>query len=610
MAYQPIHDYGIIGDMNSCALVSLQGSIDWACFPRFDSPSIFAAILDDAKGGRFSITVDAEYTVEQRYLPDSVVIETTFTCDTGSAAVLDFMPQRRLREKEAPHEIVRIVRGLRGTVPMRLVFQPRMDYARGATHLAAERNGALATHGDESVALITHLPLVIEPGPDGSAQAVASFTVSEGESWPAIAAYGLSRAPSVGSMDAEAKLTRTLRVSRGIASKVEYDGMWHDDVVRSFLTLHLLTYEPTGAVVAAPTTSLPESIGGPRNWDYRYSWLRDSAWTVGILFRLGDPHEGIAFMEWIVNNCWLGIESMQVLYGITKQSTLNEEVLDHLEGYRGSAPVRIGNDAASHRQLDVFGELALSLEAYHKHHGDLPKTFWELLVRIADLAAEMWPLPDRGIWEVRGPEQHFVYSKLMCWVALDRAVALAKVYGYDENGAVERWSSEAAKVRADILEHGWSETKQSFTQAYGTDTMDASALLMCFVGFLPAGDSRLRSTVKRIQQELASGPFVRRYLTHETDDGLSGGEGAFYILSFWLIGALLAVGEVEEASAKFEEVMATRNHLGLFAEMVDPATRTGLGNFPQAFSHIGFIHAARNVSETLRTQRSEDATSI
>jgi GH15 family glucan-1,4-alpha-glucosidase len=599
VTYRPIHDYGIVGDMNSCALISLGGSIDWACFPRFDSPSVFAAILDDTRGGRFSIAPAGEHSETQRYLPDTTVLETTFsTPDGGVATVTDFMTNSSVRSKVSPHEIIRIVRGVQGTVRMMMVFEPRFDYGRGITEVTLERNGAMAHCEGESLGLLTKLPLTLEPSADGGQHVEAAFAVHEGESVELAAAYGVRRVASIGTADAAGKLTRAVRIGQGICAKIDYDGMWRDDVIRSFLTLHLLTFEPTGAIVAAPTTSIPEFIGGGRNWDYRFSWLRDSAWTVGILFRLGDPHEGNAFVEWIMNQCWLGIESMQVLYGISPTSVLDEVTLDHLEGYRGSGPVRIGNGAAHHKQLDVFGEIALSLATYYRHHGELSDNAWALVVRVADLAAELWHTTDRGIWEVRGQEQHFVYSKLMCWVALDRAAALAETHG--DTGSIDRWRREAEAVRAEILTKGWSEDKQSFVQAYGTDAVDASCLIMPFVGFLPRDDDRIRSTVACIRRELAHGPFVRRYIPDETDDGFDEGEGAFYMLSFWLIGALLAIGETDEALAMFEEVHATANHLGLFAEMIDPVTRTALGNFPQAFSHIGLIHTARNLSDRLR----------
>jgi GH15 family glucan-1,4-alpha-glucosidase len=597
LGYQAIHDYGIIGDMNSCALVSRDGSIDWACFPRFDSPSIFAAILDDVKGGRFSIAPVGEYESSQEYARDSTILHTRFTTASGAATVIDFMASARPSQKESPHELIRVVRGAEGTVEMRLVFQPRFDYARAATTLSVERHGVVASHDDERMALVTDLPLTIDAAPDGGPRAIATFTVSAGETIHVTAAYGLARTPSVAAMDCETKLARAHRFSQAIVSKINYTGRWRDEVVRSFLTLHLLIYEPTGSVVAAPTTSLPEFLGGERNWDYRFSWLRDSAWTVGVFYRLGDPHEGKAFVDWIVSQCWLGVENMQVLYGISPDSVLEEQTLGHLEGYERSGPVRIGNDAAFHRQLDVFGEIALSLATYHKYHGLLSDTAWGLMARVADLAAEMWRLPDRGIWEVRGKLQHFVYSKVQCWVALDRASRLAETHGYP--GSIERWKKEAAVIHADILANGWSDAKQSFVQAYGTEAIDASALLLPFVGFLPPGDPRIRSTIQRVRQELATGPFVRRYLASETDDGFEDGEGAFFMLSFWLIGGLLAIGDTDEAEAMFDQLLASANHLGLYAEMIDPATGKALGNFPQAFSHIGLIHTARNLNEAL-----------
>ena len=600
MGYRHINDYGIIGDMTSCALVDIDGAIDWACFPRFDSPSVFAAILDSTKGGRLSLTPSEPNASTQRYLPDTTVLETTFTTQSGKATLTDFMTSRPARAGESPHEIIRILHGVAGTVQMRLVFQPRLDYARTETEVTLHRNGVSGRAGSKRVALVTKVAMALEQADDGGQQATANFELQAGETVHVVSAYGLSRIPSIGTMDCDAKLARAKRQGHATAAKIVYDGRWRDEVVRSFLTLHLLTYQPTGAIIAAPTTSLPESIGGQRNWDYRYSWLRDSAWTVGILFRLGDPHEGEAFMDWIVKECWLSIEAMQVLYGIAPESELEEHTLDHFEGYRGSAPVRIGNGAAFHRQLDVFGEIALSLATYHKYNGSLPQAGWDLLFRVANLAAESWHLRDNGIWEVRGELRHFVSSKVMCWLALDRAAHLAAdTYGHE--APLARWREEAEKLHADILANGWSDEKQSFVQAYGSDVLDASALLIPFVGFLPNDDPRVRSTVKAVQRELATGPFVRRYNTEEADDGFEDGEGAFYMLSFWLIGALLAIGETKNAEAMFDEIFATANHLGLFAEMFDPVEHEALGNFPQAFSHIAFIHTARNLSNHTQT---------
>ena len=606
MSYQDIQDYGIIGNMCSCALVGLNGSIDWACFPRFDSPSVFAAILDDRRGGRFQLAPRQAYTSGQRYAPDTNVLETTFTTAAGSVLIIDFMPLARPAQRpHAPHEVHRLVRGLQGAVEMQLTFQPRFGYATEPTAISPARHGVVARQDGESMALIASLPLSVRQDEEtGSSTAEAAFTIRAGEEQTFVAAYGRERTPSLRAMDSPSKLDRAARFWRSMAAKTEYDGLWRDEVIRSFLILHLLTYEPTGAIVAAATASLPENLGGERNWDYRYCWLRDSAWTVGILFRMGDYTEGEAFIRWLIDHVRADVDQMQVLYGIDPASEIEERTLDHLEGYRGSKPVRVGNGAAFHRQLDVYGEVVLSLAIYHRFNGRLPDGGWELVKRLADLAAQTWRLPDRSIWEVRGPEQHFVYSKFMCWVALDRASHLAETQGYD--GHVDWWRGEAAEIRKEISQHGWSESKQSFVQRYGSDAIDASALLIPFVGFLPPDDPRVRSTIRRVDQELSEGPFVRRYLTEETDDGLEGGEGAFLILSFWLIGGLLFIGEREEALRRFQEVLERVNHVGLLSEMVQPHTYAALGNFPQAFSHIGLMHTARNLSMAARTQEFEE----
>ena len=410
MPYTPIHNYGVIGDMNSCALISDRGSIDWACFPRFDSPSVFAAILDDAIGGYCSLRAQGAPAATQRYVHDATVLETVHRTDGGEAVVSDFMTHPPARNPVAPHEIVRAVRGVRGSVTMRLEFQPRLNYARGATTIALVRNGALATHPESApLALVSGAPLVIEAAPDGGERAVAEFTVGEGEHVEFVIAFGVERLPSLRALDCRGKMERVIRRDHASVAKLAYDGYLRDAFVRSYLTVRLLIYEPTGAIVAAPTTSLPESIGGVRNWDYRFSWLRDSAWTLGILYRIGDPHEGEAYIEWVVEHCLGTFEHMQILFGIAEDSVLAETELEHLEGYERSRPVRIGNGAAYHRQLDVFGEVALSLAVFHRYSGNLSDNGWILLERMADLASWTWRRPDRGIWEVRGPERHFVY---------------------------------------------------------------------------------------------------------------------------------------------------------------------------------------------------------
>jgi GH15 family glucan-1,4-alpha-glucosidase len=594
MSYRPIHDYAVIGDMNSAALVSLDGSIDWACFPRFDSPSVFGAILDHTKGGRFAISPVGAFKSTQRYRRETTILETTFTADFGSVTVIDFMPNAVVHRADAPHEIVRIIRGDLGSVRMRAEFQPRLDYARGLTSLTPDFRGVTAYHGEDSLSLLTSIPFSIEPALDGGQRAVAEFDVAVGQSIDMVAVYGGAPPWPITSQDIQDRVGRSEDLSHQIIAGLKYDGRWRDQVIRSVLTLHMLIYDPSGALIAAPTTSLPECIGGQRNWDYRYSWLRDSALTVGILYRVGDARKGEEYVEWLMQQSWLDTGATQILYGVSSESDLNEIELDHLEGYEGSSPVRIGNGAAFHRQLDVYGEIVHSLATYHRFHGPLSQRAMDLVEMLADLAAASWHLPDNGMWEVRGEQQHFVSSKVMCWVALDRAAKLGEAHG--RNSKNTAWQATADEIHADIMANGWSESKQAFVQAYGTEALDASALLIPFVGFLPPDDPRVRSTVRAVQRELAEGPFVRRYIAEETDDGFTDGEGAFFMLSFWLVGALAFIGEREEANGMFQELLAKANHVGLFAEMWDPRTNQALGNFPQAFSHIGFIHTARNLS--------------
>jgi len=598
MTYHPIQSYGVIGDMNSAALVSIDGSIDWACFPRFDSPSVFAAIVDHAKGGRFKIAPVEPATSEHRYRDETTILETTFANREGRVTVVDFMVSAAGHRVETPHRIVRLVRGVAGAVRMRASFEPRLDYARGATTLTAVPQGVRAQHGATDLWLVSDVALGMEAAADGGPRATAEFEVGEGQSVAFIVAYGAEPSVRASPTEIEDEIRRTEDMCREIVSRIRYDGRWRDLVVRSVLTLHMLTYDPTGAIVAAPTTSLPACIAGTRNWDYRYTWLRDAAWTVGVLYRFGEAREGEEYMEWVIAQCALSVERMQILYGITGDSMLEEHELDHLEGYRRSRPVRIGNGAAYHRQLDVFGEIAFSIATYQKHVGPIPEGWWDLVERVAGLAARMWRQPDNGMWEVRGPQQHFVSSKLMCWLALDRASKLGERLGRPDR--VRQWRQEADVIRASILANGWSERKRSFVQRYGADNLDASVLLVPFIGFLSPDDPRIASTVRAVQRELADGPFVHRYLIHETDDGLRQSEGAFFMLSFWLAGALATIGAHDEAMDLCERTVAKVSPLGLFAEMWDPIGGEALGNFPQALSHIGFLHTARNLAATVK----------
>ena len=591
MTYKPIGHYGLIGDRHSAALVGTDGSIDWCCFPRFDSPSVFAAILDDRNGGRFQIAPATPHTsVHQSYLSNTNILSTRFTTPTGELELTDFMPLKSGTSGSCPHEIHRIARCTAGTVEVRCTFQPRLDYARAATTIMPIKDGVLAGGNHQTLSLCSPVPMEVV-----DTQALSRFTLQQGEEAVFVLAYGRGRPRRIESYRTHAKLQETKAQWEEIASKLTYEGLWRDQVVRSVLLLHLMVYEPTGAIVAAPTASLPEHMGGSRNWDYRFSWLRDSSFAMDVLCRMGHVDLSAGYLRWLLSRCKVTNGRTRIVYGIASNSSLKETTLDHLEGYMGSGPVRIGNGAARHLQLDVFGEVILGIETLHRNGGEVSDETWSLVENFADVVCNNWRRKDRSVWEVRGAQQHFVYSKMMCWATLDRAVRLAELLARD--GDSVHWRQVAGEIREEVMRRGWSERKQAFAQRYDSDSLDASNLVIPFLGFLAPDDPRLLSTIRAITNELADGPFVRRYMPEETDDGLGGqGEGAFTILSFWLIGNLLYAGETETARAYFEEILGCANHLGLFAEMIDPRTKEFRGNFPQAYSHIGLIHTARNLS--------------
>lgn len=592
--YKPISDYGVIGDRRTAALVGLDGSIDWCCLPRFDSPSLFAAMLDHARGGRFQIAPAAAYRSTQAYLPSTNILTTTFHAPGGTGVLTDFMPCGGAGVRSP--QIHRMVRCAAGTLELRLQFQPRFDYARAATTVSPLNHGAVAAGGGASLALASAVPLQV--GPDA---AEASFRLRTGEeAWFSLE-YGARQPGTVPSYEGPARLAETRSYWQEVALGCPEGGRWHREVLRSFLTLHLLTYEPTGAIVAAPTTSLPEELGGPRNWDYRYCWVRDAALTVDSFFRLGHTDEAEGFMRWLMDRCSACGDQLQPLYGIEEDSPLQEVVLDHLEGYRGSRPVRIGNAAVTQLQLDIFGAVLIAVSTYYRHTRRLPDAWWELVRDAVATVGAHWRRPDRGIWEVRGEERHFLFSKLMCWVTVDRGISLARALGKPVD--LERWRAVRAEIREEILSRGWHPGKQAFVQHYETSALDASLLLMPQVGFLPATDARIQTTIQRVQEELSLNGLVRRYRPEETDDGLVGPEGAFTLCSFWLVGALLLSGRVGEAEALFRRLLGYANHMGLFSEMVDPYTGEALGNFPQALTHMALIHTARNLHRALQEPR-------
>ena len=423
-----------------------------------------------------------------------------------------------------------------------------------------------------------------------------NFTLREGQTVTFVLVYGHGRATSLERLRTPLKLRQTRNYWQGLVAGMNYEGLWRDAVVRSFLVLHLMMYRRTGAIVAAPTTSLPETIGGSRNWDYRFSWLRDSAFTVDILYRLGDVYGADRYIHWLLEQCQLTRRKTRILYGITPTSSLREYTLDHLSGFEDSPPVRVGNGAARHLQLDVFGEVIIAVHSLFLLEGDILPEAWDLVHSMAEVIMANWHRKDRGVWEVRGEMQHFVYSKVLCWVGLHRAAYIAASRG--ERSLYNRWSQTASRIRAEILNAGWTPNKQAFRQRYGHDALDASNLIIPFLGLVPRDDPRVRQNVDAIERELTDGPLVWRYLPGETDDGLEGqDEGAFTLLSFWLIGNLIYTGQTDRGLDYFHEVITKHtNHVGLLAEMFDTGANRQLGNFPQAYSHIGLIHTALNLS--------------
>ena len=589
--------------MSSAALVGTDGSLDWCCLPRFDSPSVFAALLDQDIGGRFRVgPASPRVEASQEYVQDTNVLETTFKTGSGVVSVIDFMPipdddddGSPDIEPSSPSEIHRLVTCLSGQMELRCDFQPRHDYARSHPEFRAIRGdsgGAVeARGGGQTLTLVSSIPL-----PFDDQGVVCPFTLSQGESATFVLAYGHGRPTNLGRYQTVEKLEQTKRYWQELVAAMHYDGLWREQVVRSFLLLHLMMYRRTGAIVAAPTTSLPETLGGTRNWDYRFSWLRDTSFTMDILYRLGGVYGGDRYIHWLIEQCQFPRHSTRIVYGISPDSSLKEQTLDHLRGYEDSRPVRIGNGAASHLQMDVFGEVILSIHSLLVLHGEIPGEAWELVQSLAEIVMENWQRKDRGVWEVRGEQQHFVYSKVMCWVALDHAAYIAAVMG--RRRLYRRWSLAADGIKAEILDQGWSTEKKAFRQRYVSEALDASNLAIPFMGLITRDDPRVRQNADAIERELSDGPLVWRYLPQETDDGLGGQEeGAFTLLSFWLIGNLIYTGQHDRALDYFHEVISKcTNHLGLFAEMFDKKANRQLGNFPQAYSHIGLIHTALNLS--------------
>jgi len=584
--------------MVSATLVTRDGSIDWCCLPRFDSPSIFAAILDSEKGGRFGIKPASYLQSSQSYLGDTNVLQTVFQTRTGTVTLTDFMPcyQRADGKPVQFDEIHRIAECNQGEVDIKVTFQPRPEYATVNPSLDITKYALVVGGSRDYISLSSSIPFRLLEG-----QATATARLRQGDRIAFVLRYGHNR-PLTGVIDNSLnKLARTKAYWQKQAEGCVFSGQYRDYVVRSYLALHLLVYSPTGAIVAAPTTSPPEEIGGERNWDYRFTWLRDASLTVNAFSSLGHKEEAVSFMKWLLNVCDRCGPKAQVLYDVGFSDPLDERTLDHLEGYRKSRPVRIGNSAYNQRQLDMFGEVLEAAYSYTKIGGYIGSKDWELLETFVDAACELWKEPDSGIWEVRGGEFHFLHSKVMCWVAVNRGIRLA--HSLERTEKVSYWRKTAAEIWNDILSKGWNPEREAFTQHYGTEALDASALLIPLFGFLPIFDRRIESTTSHVVEELSWNGLLRRYRTNETDDGLEGSEGAFLWCSFWLVRNLLRLGKLEDAVKLYEGLLGYSNHLGLLSEMVDPVSGETLGNFPQALTHLAVITTGLELAEVLRASR-------
>ena len=604
--YKPIENHGLIGDLHTTALVGMDGSIDWLCLPRFDSPSVFAAILDTRKGGRFKIApTGGGVTTKQLYWPDTNVLITRFFTPNGVGEITDYMPVKGSDDGHHRSQIVRRVEVVRGTMAFGMECSPAFDYARAEHDTEIVSGGAVFRSPQLSLGLVSVVPLEKRNG-----EVAAECTLQEGQSVAFVlrdVGAGADRGVGFFGSEEEALFMQTVDYWRRWLSKSNYTGRWREMVHRSVLTLKLLTYEPTGAIVAAPTSSLPEGIGGERNWDYRYTWIRDSAFTLYGFLRIGFTEEARAFMGWLESRCQNSRAdgSLQLMYGIDGRSELIEETLDHLEGYRGSKPVRIGNGAYDQLQLDIYGELMDAVYLYNKHGSPISYDLWTKLRVLINWVCDNWRNRDEGIWEVRGGQQHFVYSRLMCWVAMDRGLRLAAKRSFPADR--EKWTRVRDEIYEEIMDKGYSTERGAFVQAYGSDTLDASNLIMPLVFFLSPSDPRMLSTLDAINRPpkdngLVSNSLVYRYDVEKSADGLTGEEGTFSLCTFWLVEALTRAGRLEEARLIFERMLGYANHLGLYAEEIGPSGEA-LGNFPQAFTHLTLISAAYNLDRALGARR-------
>ena len=607
--YPNIADHGLIGDLQTAALVTTEGAINWFCCPRFDSPSIFASLLDADKGGHFQIAPErSDYVTKQLYLPDSAVLVTRFMTADGVGELVDFMPVQTGRATDR-HRIVRIMRVPRGTMQFTMNLQPRFDYARAKHKTELSEHGAMFTSDDMRLTLHT------AGGGAGSAGAGgkngggvhrqgngvrASWTLHEGETAGVIIESMGGQPRRVQAAELDRLLNDTTKFWLEWVHRSTYTGRWREVVTRSAITLKLMTYAPTGAPVAAVTAGLPEDPGGERNWDYRFTWVRDGSFSVFALLGLGYTDEAMAFGAWmrerVTERAGDGSGPLKIMYRVDGSSDLREETLRHLEGWRGAKPVRIGNGAADQLQLDIYGEMLDGLYLADQKGFDIPHQGWQSVAYMADWVADNWDQPEEGIWETRGGRKDFTYGRFQCWIALDRAIRIAEHHGRPAN--LGQWVTERDRIYNQIMNQGWNPKVKAFTQHYETDVLDSSLLLMSLQGFISPRDPMWLSTLKAMDETLVSDSLVYRYNPSMTSDGLRGSEGTFSLCTFWYVDALARSGRVDDAALTFEKMHTYANHLGLYSEEIGQ-TGEQLGNFPQAFSHLALIGAAINLDYQL-----------
>jgi len=580
-----IEDYALLGDTRTAALVGRDGSIDWLCVPRFDSGACFAALLGSAENGRWLLTpADAIRESRRRYRPGTLVLETEFTTAEGSVRIVDCMPP----DEEQPN-LIRLVEGVTGRVRMRMQLVIRFDYGWVVPWVRNRQGVLCAVGGPDALALYTEVETRGE-----QLTTVADFTVSAGERIPFQLSWHLSHEALPPALDAEHAVERATAWWQRWSEHCSYRGPFREAVVGSLVTLKALTYAPTGGIVAAATTSLPETLGGVRNWDYRYCWLRDATFTLYALMLSGYREEAAAWRDWLVRAVAGTPSQAQPMYGVAGERRLPELELNWLTGYEGSKPVRTGNGAVQQLQLDIYGEVMDSLHCAQRAGVEADDFAWQVQRKLLEVLESSWREPDHGIWEVRGPRQHFTHSKVMVWVAFDRAVKAVERFGRE--GPVDRWRALRDAIQAEVCSHGYDPELGAFVQAYGSRRLDASLLLLPLVGFLPPADPRVAGTVAAIERELMRDGLLLRYVTEETLDGLPPEEGTFLACSFWLADAYALIGRDADARALFERLLSLRNDVGLLSEQYDPGARRMLGNFPQAFSHVGLINTAFNLS--------------